>query len=219
MDFFNPSYLVHIGAILYIAAFLVRGELLLRSLALAGSVLYLLYYFLAPAVPLWDAIFTGTILILANVYVMLRIVLERTIFGLSEEEKQLFWQVELLTPGQFRKLLKLSERHTATGEERLTVQGEIPDGLFYVVSGLAKGQKNAQHFTISEGHFIGEIAFVLDNHVASADVTAEQGMEYYRWDVKTLRMAMEKSGQFKNAMVALLSRDLAGKLGISFKSD
>lgn len=115
MDFLNPSYLVHLGVVFYIADFLVRDELILRLLALTGSVLYLFYYFLAPAVPLWDAIFTGSLLILANLYVMLRIIMERTVYGLTDDEKAIYQNTGVLTPGQFRTLLKLGVKNKAAG--------------------------------------------------------------------------------------------------------
>ena len=61
------STLIHLGALLYILGFLVRDELLLRLLVLGGSGLYILYYFLFPATPLWDAIITSLILGVANI--------------------------------------------------------------------------------------------------------------------------------------------------------
>ena len=102
----NSALFIHIGALFYIIAFLIRDELRLRIMVLIGSVFYLLYYFIYPESPLWDAIVTSIILTLANVYILFLILLERSTFALSDDEKRLFEAFEGFSPGQFRQMLK-----------------------------------------------------------------------------------------------------------------
>ena len=45
--------IVHVGALLYLAGFLFRNQIVLRSLIIAGDFVYILYFYFAPDVPLW----------------------------------------------------------------------------------------------------------------------------------------------------------------------
>ncbi|MEP2101950.1 MAG: cyclic nucleotide-binding domain-containing protein [Parasphingorhabdus sp.] len=215
---FNAALLIHVGALFYIIAFLIRDEMKLRLLVLSGSVFYLLYYYLFPDTPLWDAILTTVILTVANLIVLFRIVLERSVFALSAEEKQLYKAFEGFSPGQFRQLLKIANWRTVQSSEALTKEGELLSKLYYVFDGSVHAKKGKHEFTLDDGNFIGEIAFVLKGP-PTADVTALPGTRYVEWDSVEIERLMKKSSAFENAMMALLSRDLADKLATSVQPD
>ena len=214
----NTALLIHIGALFYIVAFLIRDELRLRLMVLVGSLFYLLYYYLFPEIPLWDAILTTVILAAANLYILFRILLERSMFALSEEEKKLFLAFEGFSPGQFRQVLKIGDWKTAEHPIELTAEDKPLSKLFYVVDGSVQAQKGAHGFTIGTQNFIGEIAFVLKG-TPTATVTADPGTLFIEWKSDQMRHLMEKSPAFENAMMALLSRDLADKLATSIQPD
>ena len=214
----NTALFIHIGALFYIIAFLIRDEMKLRLMVLAGSVFYLLYYYLFPEIPLWDAILTTIILTLANLYILFRILLERSTFALSEEEKSLFEAFEGFTPGQFRQILKIASWKTVTDPVDLTVEMQPLSKLFYIFEGTVQATKGSHRFHVEARNFIGEIAFVLKG-TPTATVSAPPETRFVEWDSGDIRRLMEKSSAFENAMMALLSRDLADKLATSVQPE
>jgi hypothetical protein len=213
----SAAILIHIGAVFYIVGFLVRDELLLRILILAGTFLYISYYFLFPEAPLWDAIITSLIMAAANIWVLIRIIFERTKFALSEEEVELFEAFDTLTPGQFRRALKRAVWHTAAGGELLCLEGQKATRLFYVLNGSVKITKGDKVFEVSGSNFIGEVAFVLEG-TFSATVEAKPGLRYIEWVSDDLKKQMRKNMAYNNALIALFNRDLASKLATSHQS-
>lgn len=214
----NTALLIHIGALFYIVAFLIRDELRLRLMVLAGSVFYLLYYYLFPEFPLWDAILTTVILAVANLYILFRILLERTMFALNEQERKLFEAFEGFSPGQFRQVLKIGHWKTVELSAELTTENQQLSKLFYIVDGSVYAKKGEYGFVVGAKNFIGEIAFVLEGP-PTATVTASPDTTYIEWNCDEMRRLMGKSPAFENAMMALLSRDLADKLATSIQPD
>ncbi|MEO9461502.1 MAG: cyclic nucleotide-binding domain-containing protein [Marinomonas sp.] len=214
----SPALLIHAGALLYIIAFIVRDELVLRLLVVIGSGLYILYYYLFPAAPLWDAIISSVIMVGANFYVIAQVILERTTFRMSDSERRLFDAFETLNPGQFRQLLKHAEWKTASSEEGdvLTREGETTPALYYVVDGTIAAQKEDQRFRLPAGNFVGEIAYIL-GIATTATTIAPEGTRYVRWDADVLRRLSDKRPALGNALNALLTRDLAIKLKTSYQ--
>ena len=82
--------IVHIGAALYLIGFLFRDQILLRAFVIAGDLVYILYFYFAPAVPLWGGIFWSCVFTVANAWMIARIVADRTRFSMTDEEARLF---------------------------------------------------------------------------------------------------------------------------------
>ena len=215
-QFISPAVLIHLGAFLYIVGFLVRDELVLRLLVLGGTALYILSYFLFPETPLWDAIVTSLILGAANLWVLFKIMMERTTFALSEEEKTLFSHFDTLNPGQFRRIAKRAVWHSATGGELLCQENEEASRLYFVVDGQVEIQKSDKSFFVDGGMFLGEIAFILDGGY-TATVKATKGLRYAEWKNSDLNTLMGKDAALNNAIIALFNRDLASKLAVSHR--
>jgi len=211
---FSTAVLIHLGALLYVIGFLVRDELALRLLVLGGTVLYILYYFLFPATPLWDAIITSIILGAANIWILFKIVFERYTFAMSDDEKKLYEVFSTLTPGQFRKILKITNWHTSRGGEILCTEDEKADRLYYLISGNARIEKGNSKFEIPSDKFLGEISFILEGNY-SANVLATKGMRYVEWNTEDLRSLMNSNQLLRNALIALFNKDLAQKLAVS----
>lgn len=214
MDWLNAAWLLHAGAVVYVIAFLFRDEALIRAFSVLGTLLYMGYYFWYPAEPLWDAIITSTIFLLANVVVIFMILLERTTFQLSDEEKRLFEGFDTLTPGEFRLMLKRATWHTSDGSDVLTTAGEKPDHLYYILDGEVQIEKDGARFPVSDGRFIGEIGYVLDGP-ATGTVSAPAGTRYVAWNTNVLRLLGRKKPGIGIALTALLGEDLARKLSES----
>ena len=130
---------------------------------------------------------------------------------MSDEENELFAAFEALTPGEFRAFLKLASWQTAEDEQCITLEGQKPDALFYVLRRIIDIQKAGRCFNVKPRTFIGEIAFLHDVP-ASATVRLKPGARYLRWPVATLRETLQKRQPLKQAMIRLISFDMATKI-------
>ena len=218
MGAFNPELLIYLAASLLLIGYAIRDELRLRVLITVSSFVYIAYYFAVPAGPLWGAIITSILMLAVNFWVLGQILLERTTFRLTEDEKALFEAFETLTPGQFRKVLRAAKWKIANGAggTKLTVEGDRLTGLFFVFEGVALIEKGGQRFGLPERNFVGEIGYVLDRP-ASATAIAPDGLRYVEWDTQKLRALSQRHPALGNALNALLTRDLAKKLTASYR--
>ena len=209
-----------IGVLVYMAfvfdlfGFLARDELWLRLLMLAASVLYLFYYYHVADAPLWDALITNATLAAANVAMIIVVILERTTFSMSRETAELFRQFPMLSPGQFRRLMKMAVHHAPDAPVALTAAGEDVVRLCYVLSGPVTIRKGAVEASVGAGMFVGELAF-LTGKPATATVTAEPGARYLEWDAAALRRVVGKSPKLQVALQAQFNEDLVRKVSLS----
>ena len=220
MNGFDPAWLIYLGAALLLIAYGIRDELRLRVMIVVSTFVYIAYYYVVSGGPLWEAIITSALMILVNFYVLGQIILERTTFRMTPDEKKLFDGFETLTPGQFRRIAKIAKWQTSTDPEGvcLTREDEPSDALFYVFEGKISVEKRDRQFRLPEGNFIGEVAFVL-NRKTTATTVAPSGVRYVEWDSEELRRLGRKHEALRIALNALLTRDLANKLVSSYRPD
>lgn len=207
----DSSVLVHVAMLGYVAGFLFREQIVLRVLVLIGTGLYIAYYYFHPSEPLWEAMFASVLIGLANLMGLGQLLISRVMFGLSEEEKMIYAKLPGLEPGQFRALMKLGRIGTLKRSTLLTKEGRQPDKLFFACSGEFAAEKGERRFLLPSGVFIGEVSFVLGS-VASATLAAPAGARIAVWDVEDLRHAFAQRPRLKEAIEALLARDLAAKV-------
>lgn len=210
----DASILVHIAAMFYVAGFLVRDQLLLRMLVLTGTTCYLGYYYLAHEQPLWDAFFWSCFMGIANLFVITQIVLERSTFNMSDEERRVYKAFDEMLPGEFRRLLKISSFEDSDGVTTLTREGEPVDNLYYVLDGKVEVEKAGQSFSIPSGSFLGEVAFFLHTD-ASATVRLGDGARFVKWRGEELRKLQKKYPGIRVAIHSILNQDMATKVAQS----
>ncbi|WP_298469989.1 cyclic nucleotide-binding domain-containing protein [uncultured Erythrobacter sp.] len=213
-------WLIYVGAGLLLLAYAIRDELKLRLLIVISTFVYIAYYYIVPSPPLWDAIVTSLLMVAINLWVLGQIMLERTTFTLSPDEKQLFDAFDTLTPGQFRRLARIAQWHRADDPEGtlLTREDEPSGALFYIFEGIISVEKYGRQFRLPEGNFVGEVAYVLNRKTTTTSV-APQGVRYVEWDSDALRQLSDRYPNLGNALGALLTRDLAQKLKTSYRPD
>lgn len=175
-----------------LVGYLTRDELRLRIFMLTGSVLYASYYYSFQATPLWDPLITNCILVVANFAIIVVVVIERTTFSMPKETAEIFKLFPMLTPDQFRRLLKAGRIVQPTAPRQLTVEGDTPDALYFILDGPVTLLKGDQETRLNHQMFIGELAFLAGNP-ASATVTADSGTRFLQWDNATLRRLIDKS--------------------------
>ena len=210
----GPEAWVHIAAVFYVAGFLVRDQLYLRLLILLGTFCYMIYYYFVLDVPLWDALIWSAIMGAANLSIIVLIVLERTTFSMSDEELLLYDAFPGLSPGEFRKLLKITDWHAADGQTLLTVEDEAPESLFYVLYGGVRVTKQGQSFSVERPGFIGEIAYTL-NRTATANTLVPIGGKYVSWPREKLKALELRYPSIRVALHETLNSDLADKVAHS----
>ena len=153
--------------------YLARDALVLRVLVTMGIICDVFFYALQP-IPILPPVISSLILIAINLGIPVIVILERTTLAMSDREKRLFGAFDTLSPGQFRKLKRLGQFHTATERMDILKEGEVPTNLYYVEGPgfeLRKGEFLAK---VDNPAFAGEIAY-LSGSAASATVKFTTG--------------------------------------------
>jgi hypothetical protein len=207
----HNGLLMHIAALIMLAGLMMRDQINLRALVLVGNALYVVYYFVAPPLPLWDAMFWSAAMVAVNLVMIVVIWRGRQHFGISEDALRVFGAFQPMEPGDFRQVMALG--HTATTPEPLVLTrlGEVPERLYFVAAGAIKVERADRTLTLERPAFIGEVAFML-NCPATATVTLAAGGRYVHWDGATLRKLLAKRPRIEQCFERAFSRDLAVKL-------
>jgi Cyclic nucleotide-binding domain len=203
--------LIHVAALISVAALTCRDQIVLRGLLVLSTLLYILYYFVVPEVLLWDAIFWTAVNLGVNLFVMSRLLLARTQFRLSEDERRLFAALGTLEPGEFRALMKVAIWRKTETTQILVREGAPVEKIFYVLDGRPEVSKAGRSFPIRPLAFIGEIGF-LRKTPATATVTVEPGTCYVEWPAKALSALQLRRPSIKIALDGLLASDMAAKM-------
>ena len=203
--------IVHVGALLYLAGFLFRDQLILRTLIIAGDCVYILYFYFAPDVPLWGGIFWSTMFTLVNVWMIALIVADKMHFRLGRNEKRLFELMGELSPGQFRQVLRIGQEQCAGAHVTITVEGQKLEEIFFVLDRDMHIAKRRSEAIIASDTFVGEIAFLL-RQPASATVTLEPGTPYFIWKTAELRKLMNAKPDLGNALNNAMNKKMAHKI-------
>jgi Cyclic nucleotide-binding domain len=207
-------HLIHLGAILYLVCFLFRDQVKLRSFAILGDFAYTLYYFTVASEPLWEAIVWIVPNILINSIMIFLLLRDSRMTAFSDDEMLLFQNLRGLTPGQFRRLLKMGRWQRPTEPQVLTQEGGPLDRLYYVLQGDVEVDKGGRKIAVSPAIFIGELAY-LRKKPATATVTAKPGAVLISWSHADLAKTADKDSGFGHVLGALLSSDLAEKVARS----
>jgi hypothetical protein len=203
--------LVHVAAIFTMVCYLFRDQIRLRTFAVLGDSVLCAYYFLAFAEPLWNALTWSIANVVINLGMILVLLREHRMSLLSDNEMLLFRCLETLTPGQFRKLLKLATFHEDEEPATLTRQGEKPGKLYYVLEGRVQIGKDDRNIETHPKTFIGEVAFLRDRP-ASATVTTVGRSLVVSWNASELHALLHRHEDLRNAVGRLLSDDMADKV-------
>lgn len=212
--FGTASAFVHLALLFSVLGFLFRDELYLRSLLLLGTIFYLLYYYFSQGAPLWDAIFSSSVIFAVNLIFILLILRERYLISLTHEETILYHSLGSFTPGQFRKIMKIAKWQSRISPSIVTYEDQSCDRLFYVLEGEVTIIKQGESFSRNGNMFIGEVGFML-GIPASATVTISANTNYVEWRTEDLTKLFSKSQNIENAFKALFNFDLAKKVAVS----
>lgn len=199
----------HVANAIALVAYLFRDQFHLRLAIVVSMILQALYYVLISASgPLFDPLVWKLLTIVLNIGMIGLLFRDRLGFGIDGETRPLFEAIGVLSPGQFRRLLRGSRR--IAGPQPLVARGVHPEELFYILSGHAEVRKDGRKLDVAAGGFIGEIAFLTGGN-ATADVALHEGGRAIVWNAEALRAQMRKEKAIDIALRGLLSHDLAMK--------
>ena len=162
-------YIVHVGYVLMLCAFLARDVLWLRALLSCAQTLVVIYAFRAgvPSIAAWNLLFAC--INAAWVVVILR---ERRQVTLPPELTSTYTRYfAALTPQEFLRLWNQGRREVVVGQP-LARDGERPDALYFLTAGTARVSRHGKPITeLPAGHFVAEMS-LLTGEPANADVDA-----------------------------------------------
>ncbi|MEL6920330.1 MAG: cyclic nucleotide-binding domain-containing protein [Pseudomonadota bacterium] len=210
---FGPGVFSYAALGFYLAAMLTRREILLRVLLLAGTGCYIVYYSFAVERPLWDAIIASIAIGAGNIYVLSSIVMDRTTFGMSARDVNLYQRFPTFNPGQFRRLMRIATWHETHDPDLLCTEGQEPAKLYFVHKGAIVIERGGQQIRSEADRFVGELSFMAGSGaLANATVRVIEGSAYLSWDKAELRALLATSERFSQAFAAAINIDLSRKL-------
>lgn len=205
------DYLVLAAAGAFVLGYLIINQVILRLMLLLGTALYVWYYAVAADTPLWPAIWASTATGTANIIGLFSLWLRNSPLSIPKRYKDIYAHFDILPPGDFRKLTRAAKRHIRPAGYELTHIGRRVNTMYYVVNGGVNIDKNGDVFTLPDGIFLGEVAYLTGNR-ASATTWLSQDSDVLEWDIGLLKQRATSDVRFRLAMDAMISLDLAGKV-------
>jgi len=215
-EFVSVTSILIVAAVgTYVVGLLCRDQLYIRGLILVGSICYVLYYWLVPAGPLWDAMVGAVLIGAASLQGALKILWSRAMISAPKDTRHVLESLGEIEPGLFRRLLRSGARIEIETYTILTVEGERPDSLWLLLNGDITLERRGQMPTVISGPcFVGEIAW-LTGGPASATVTIHSKCDVVQWKHEQLRSLFRYNHRIELALEALIAQDLARKLSKS----
>ncbi|MEM9763120.1 MAG: cyclic nucleotide-binding domain-containing protein [Pseudomonadota bacterium] len=212
MSLLDASVFVHLAAAAYVAGYLIRDQLWLRLLLFIGTVFYILYYWLEPETPLWEAIIWSAVMAVANAWVIVELAHDRVGFSIHHSQRALYERFSPMSPGDFRRLTRVAQFHEVDAETVLTREGVRPTHLYFVTEGIIEIEKKGMRFTIEAPAFIGEVSLLTET-TASATTRVRPSVRYVSWERGALTSLLGRRPVLRQRFDTLLNVDLARKVG------
>ena len=117
------------------------------------------------------------------------------------------------TSRETRSVLEIATWHSGVPNEVLIVAGQQEPVLYLLQHGRAEIIRNDKTIDWNgPGSFIGELRFVT-GQPAVADVVFTTETRYVSWNTEALKKMLAKNAHLKTAFEALISANIASKLG------
>ena len=202
--------LVNVAYLMTFTALSIKEVLWLRViLACSHSMIFINNYYYAQNynVAVWNFIF-----ILVNLVQVIRIYDDRKPRLIPEELKDLRNGIfSDFSSKEFLYFMKLGEKEILTDEKIMNL-GEKQKSLLLILNGSASVKREGKQVaTLKRGQFIGEVSFLTDQP-ASADVYADNNLEYIKWNQNKIRTIKISNHTFWSKLNTVLTNDLTLKL-------
>ena len=211
LEYISPTWWITLAGGLHIIGFLLINQVYLRLAMLFGSLAYIAYYWTATELPLWGAIITSALMILANLIGLTSLFARNAAWAVPKDHADIYPHFAPLLPGDFRALVKRSKRFTLTQDITGTVQDTQPAKVYFVIKGSLTVIKSDAEFIVNGPAFVGEVAYLLGTP-SSATTILHTGTEILEWSLPDLIRRGARFPRFKLALDSVISRDLAQKV-------
>lgn len=205
---------IFIAGFLSIVGCLIINQLMLRLSLLGASLSYVAYYFIIGDTPLWSAIYTSALMLVANIIGIIALLSRNAQWNIPRAHADIYPAFGSVAPGDFRQLIKLARRYTLDAPQTATAQAAPLTSLYYIISGAPEVNKHGTSFQLPAGVFVGEVAYLL-GQPSAATTTLPPGTEVLEWPLPALRRACRKSPRLQVALDAAISQDLARKVALA----
>ena len=205
--------MVHLANVLYLCSYLVRDILWLRVLTILAGLSLLPFYGSCSDHILWAPIAWNLVFMTVNLVQIGILIHERRPQLLAGPEQALYRQVfPDLTPGEFRRLMKLGEwREIANGSTIVRRDSVVLDMLVLREGRLEVRAAGGVIAQLKPGQFVGEMSF-LSGEKATADVIATEPSRVLAWSQESLNELLEKKPALAFKIRGILGRDVVAKL-------
>lgn len=210
-DMLFSDFLVLAAAGMFVLGYLIINQIMLRTMLLIGTALYIWYYAVVDDVPLWPAIWASVATGSANLIGMMGLIYRRSALAIPRKFRDIYPYFDVLPPGDFRKLMKAANRVTRPAGYRLTTADTTVDTLYYVIDGAVEVEKLNSRFSIPKNTFVGEVAYLTGNPASASTFLASETL-VLEWQVANLKRRATRDPRFRLALDAMISLDLAGKV-------
>ena len=185
----------------------------LRVVAIAISLLTIIFDFLLYYEPHWLIIQWNAIFILIHLFRLSSTYLQRFDIHFTPEERKLYESVfTTLTKAEFKKLTRIAAWKELASGTRIVSQGEKINALRVVSQGKARVLVNDQLVAhVHAGGFIGEVGFLSDG-LASATVVAEGPMTVMIWTSHQFQAILDRNPLLNAKTQQIFGTDLVQKL-------
>ena len=202
--------LLHLGLFCILLGFLTRDQILLRTFVVLGQTLFAVNYFVHDT-SLFSPMFWHVLFVVINAVIITQIYFERKTFKFTERQKILYSHFNNLNPGEFRKLLKITNWQTVKRKKKITRLNKKLNNLFFIIDGYVEVQKDEKIIKLKGPVFIGELAFLSKSN-ASADVTVLSKSNLVYWKNNELNKLLSTRPSMKISLNNLINKDLVKKL-------
>ena len=199
LSILTAEQLAYLAGAFYVAGMAITNQIILRLLVLGGTGVYIWYYAIASATPLWEAIYVSLLIGIANIGGLTSLIVRRSKLAIPRAHSDIYECFSELPPGDFRALMRLAKRHTLNRDKQITFQGMPGSKLYFVVSGSTLVKKGSDAFALPPRIFLGEIAF-LTGSPSSASAWLEEGAEVLEWEFSELKRKCDRVPRFKLAL-------------------
>jgi len=203
------NYLVHVGYVVTLCAFLARDILHLRGLLVVAQTIVAIYAFMigVQAIGAWNSLFACI-----NIIWVVQILRARQAVQLPQDLRVLYARhFAAMTPPEFLRWWKMGHRESLR-DRRLTWAGSMPESLFFLLKGSVRVSRDGTPVTdLPAGYFVAEMSLIT-GHPANADVDTIADVDVMRWPTADLRALGVRNPMLWTKIQSAIGHDLVEKI-------
>lgn len=212
MGWFNSNLFIHAANVILLVGFSVRDILWLRLLAMASSLIVMLFFLQQP-VPLWEPIIWSSVFAAINLFQAWRIIRERQPVKLTPEEEEVRkLAFPDLPPRKVLRVLALGYWTDEKKGARLIECGKTLDAVSLILHGRVRISKNDRVLgELVPGDLVCS-AVLMSGAPADVDAVVVEPVHGVHWELGPLEHYLDADPETRLALQRHISRDLAGRL-------